>query len=255
MYINLLNEKIYYEIEDNNKPLVVFIHGMGGSSSILEAYKNFDNRNYRLLSFDLIGRGNSSCNQPITSKLWLENVKEILKKLNINNFFLLCHSFGCYLGSEILCDKSFKIINNLFVAPYNQYIEKNTFFREKIGKIYPASITLETSQKELDDIYKTIDKEEAKSVLIKNEHDYFINRPIMLDINDESFYSEKMNNSYNKCGTINIVGGESDLVVPKTSLEKLQKLNNNSLIFVDGKHTIISTHAKEINEILNTLIK
>lgn len=208
-----------------------------------------------MLNFDLIGRGQSSLNQNLSSELWVKNVKELLKKLNINNFYLFSHSFGGYLASEIMADPSFKVINNLYVAPYNPYIERNTDFRMKIASLYPKEVTKETEVSELKEIYKKIDHKIAETVLIKNEEDYIKSRDLMLDILDDNFYQKTMFKSYHAANTINMIGGDIDNIVPPDSLKKLQELNNNSLIFMDGKHNIVVTKMQEIHDILNSQIK
>ncbi|MDE7087987.1 MAG: alpha/beta hydrolase, partial [Malacoplasma sp.] len=119
MYLDFCNEKIYYSYENNTKPVVVFIHGLGGKAIYGEDFKKFNNRNYQLLCFDLVGRGNSSYNQNLSLELWIKNIETVLEKLKVNNFYVLAHSFGCYLTANLLLNKKFNIKNSLLITPYN----------------------------------------------------------------------------------------------------------------------------------------
>lgn len=256
MFINLLNEKIYYSLEeDNNKPLVVFIHGLGGFAQTGENFKKFANRNYRLLCFDLIGRGNSSYNQKLSLDLWFKNIQLILTKLKIKKFYILAHSLGGYLSVKLLQDKHFDIVDSLLVVPYNPFVESENQIRKRISKLYPKPIDKTTEDIELKKNYQVIDHELAELFLINNENIYIKDRDIMVDFLDQQFYDKKMKEAYLKAKKFKIIAATNDEVVPLKSLEKLAKLTNKKLTILEGGHDVIDTSDKKINELINKMIK
>lgn len=253
MEINFLNEKIYYFCEDNSKPLVVYIHGLGGKAEFAENLLKFDNRKYRILCFDLAGRGKSTFNDPISVNKWLENIYYVLDHLNIRDFYLLAHSFGCYLATEIMNSKKYNVINNVLVAPYNPYIPTNSPLGWKISSIYPKNFTSLNEAKSLYENY--IDKELAKTLLITDYVTYFKNKELMLSFIDEDFYKTRMMNSY-KTLKLNILAGIEDPIASLESCIKTKILNKDSTILkVDGGHDIIITQIQGINNFLNNFIE
>ena len=254
MYLDFLNEKIYYSFEDNSKPLVVFIHGLGGKAIYGEDFKKIDNRNYQILSFDLVGRGNSSYNNPITLQLWIDNIKAVLKELKIKKFYVLAHSFGCYLTANLLLDKDFEIIDSLLITPYNPFVKKECNFRQKILKIYPDNIDENTPLDKLLECYESVDKQILEEFEIFNFEIYRKDLQIMKKFTDQKFHDEKLLNDYNKATNFEIVAADNDLVVPYESMIELAKFKNKSPIVFNGGHDIIITHLKQISDLIEKMI-
>lgn len=255
MYLELLNEKIYYNYEnDSKKPLVVYIHGLGGSAALGENYLKFKNRNYRLLCFDLVGRGKSSFNQNISMDFWIENIKEVLNSLNIKEFFILSHSLGCYLSSKILLDKQFSVSNCLYIAPFNPFIESDCQIRTKIASIYPSEITKTSAIETLVETYNKIDKEIAKQFLINGVDSYIKNRDVLLDFVSQRFYDNEVLETYKSISNFEIVAASDDKVVSIDSLNKLANIKGKKFISLDGGHDVIVTQTNKINELVNDMV-
>lgn len=255
MYIELLNESIYYFLEnDNQKPLVVYIHGLGGKADFFEQYSKFTNRNYRILAFDLIGRGNTKTNQNLSIDLWLENIHAVLNALNIKEFYLLSHSLGAYLASEIINSKKYNILNSVFVAPFNCFVNKDSQFLQKIKSIY-SNRNLNDLQI-LKDQYEEINKEIASTLLINSYEDYVYNCQLLTTLIDINFYNKKMLKAFRKLVPTNFIVAKNDSVVNLESIKELCLLNKPlSCEIIDGEHNIIVTQKEFINEYLNKIVK
>lgn len=252
MYLDILNEKVYCsELENSDKPIVVYIHGLGGKASFFENFSSL-NRDYRIFAFDLIGRGNSSWNQNLSIDLWLENINLVLDELNINNFYLVSYSFGCYLATKIINSKKYNILDSLFICPYNGFINLNTPFIEKILSIYPKK---QLNDNEMKMIYESLNDDVLKAFKIETFEHYCWNYQLLSNFFDKNFYSDEMYQSYKEAGKINILGGKNDPVVPEYSLNKLVGLNESNLTMIDGDHLLVVSSSEIINNKINEMIK
>lgn len=253
MYLELLNEQIYYYFENNDKPVVVYIHGLGGKAEFFEKFDDFTDKKYQILAFDLPGRGKSSWNNPLNVLLWLNTICEVLDKLNIKKFYLLAHSFGCYLASEIINMNKYEIMDNLFICPYNPFIDFNSNFLNKIRLIY--------SNKEKNDLvslkkdYDSFDKEILKSFLINDFEHYLLSFDLFVNFIDNNFHNKIMKNAYLNAKSLNIVGGKNDQIVSLDSLDKLKQLNKSCLSLIDGEHNLMISNPSFIHEKLNEIVK
>ena len=254
MYLNFCNEQIYYSYENNSKPIVVFIHGLGGKAIYGEDFRKFNNRNYQLLCFDLIGRGKSSYNQNLSLELWIKNIEHVLEELKINSFYVLAHSFGCYLTANLLTNKKFNIKNSLLITPYNPFVEQTSNFREKILKIYPNEISENETEINLLNVYEKVDKKITEEIEIFNFDIYKKDLKIMKKFTSQIFHDVNMKNDYEKTNDYEIVAADNDLVVPYSSVKKLADFKNKKAIVFKGGHDIIITHAKEINDLINEMV-
>ncbi|MDE5767323.1 MAG: alpha/beta hydrolase [Malacoplasma sp.] len=254
MYLDFCNEKIYYSYENSTKPVVVFIHGLGGKAIYGEDFRKFNNRNYQLICFDLVGRGNSSYNQSLSLELWIKNIETVLEKLKVNNFYILAHSFGCYLTANLLLNKKFNIKNSLLITPYNPFVEPSSNFRQKILKIYPDEISEEESEKNLQNFYDKADKKITEEFEIFNFDIYKKDLKIMKKFTSQIFHDVNMKNDYEKSNNYEIIAADNDLVVPYDSVQKLADFKNKKTFVFKGGHDIIITHAKEINDLINKMV-
>ncbi len=92
--------RIYYRFnnESNNKPVLVFLHGIGGNWTVWKEEITFFHRmGYSTMTFDLRGHGLSEV--PLEEKSYnftnfTKDLKYILDKENIKNFILIGHSLG-----------------------------------------------------------------------------------------------------------------------------------------------------------------
>jgi len=90
-----------YEHSYGDQP-VIFLHYMGGSSLIWGSLIPYFISNYRVITLDLRGHGQSD--QPETGydiETMVEDVMGVLDFLNINKSHFIGSSLGCYVGTRL----------------------------------------------------------------------------------------------------------------------------------------------------------
>ena len=94
-----MNDLLNYRVSGNGRP-VVLLHGFLESSTM---WKHLEfPENIQQVAIDLPGHGNSSL-QGITSMKEMSNeVQKLLNSLNINDYDVIGHSMGGYVGLELL---------------------------------------------------------------------------------------------------------------------------------------------------------
>lgn len=129
MFIEILNEKIHYVLEDTGKPKVLFLHGFNSNlkfaTSIFHPQKNYD-----VVAFDFPGCGESSINDFASIDYYQNIALEFVKKMNLDNFFIVGHSLGAASAIKITEQMPQKVAGVLLAAPINPYLldyKKNPF--------------------------------------------------------------------------------------------------------------------------------
>ena len=82
----------YHRIE--NKPTVLFLHGWGGNENSFDITYNNLHQNFSLLSINLSDITTNYLDKSLTMHDYVLAVLRILKKHNICNCHIVCHSFG-----------------------------------------------------------------------------------------------------------------------------------------------------------------
>ncbi len=114
--------RIHYLYKKGPKPCVVFIHGLSGQHSAWEPfYTHLQQFGHAVLSIDLRGHGFSD--KPKDSKAYtLQNaVKDfelVITHEKINQFILVAHCYGSYLGL-IYADKHPDIVTKMLIVSPN----------------------------------------------------------------------------------------------------------------------------------------
>jgi len=96
--------KLGYKLigHDKNKPVIVFIHGLGSNHTRWsEFFANTSlNHHFNLLRVDLMGHGLSLQRRRVTRKEWCEDIAAILKQEGFSNAFVIGHSLGAQVAIE-----------------------------------------------------------------------------------------------------------------------------------------------------------
>lgn len=94
-FIEIDDQKINYKIEGSGKN-VVLMHGWGQNLQMMDYIFNHLKNNFRVLSFDFLGFGESDePKKSIDVQEYTEIFKKMLDVLDIENPILIGHSFGC----------------------------------------------------------------------------------------------------------------------------------------------------------------
>lgn len=108
------------------RPVLVFIHGLSGSSSAWARYEEFFGDTYNILTFDLRGHGNSQKRKTYEEYAIGEMASDLaalLSLLQIERCTLVSHSFGSLVALEYLITHPGTVVRNIFLAP-TAYLEE-----------------------------------------------------------------------------------------------------------------------------------
>lgn len=113
---------IYYRTNTfrSDRPTIVFVHGLSGSSSAWLPYEKTLESTFNLVSFDLRGHGKSK--KPLLydeyrMEDFAEDLYELTEHLNIEKFILLGHSLGAFVVLDFLRKHQEKVSQVIFLAP------------------------------------------------------------------------------------------------------------------------------------------
>ena len=123
-YMPFLDYKVYYRIvgekNDKKKPLLL-LHGGPGSThnyfEILDKLSVLDNR--MLISYDQLGCGNSYVEghkELWNLKTWIDELKCLIKHLNLDEFHILGQSWGGMLEIAYISDEKPKEIKSVILS-------------------------------------------------------------------------------------------------------------------------------------------
>nr|CAG8447627.1 15480_t:CDS:10 [Entrophospora candida] len=76
-------------------PLILFIHGLGGQAAQWEYQIEYFSSTANVLAIDLVGCGKKD----YTTESLVEDLIELLRRYPSDNTVLICHSYGCCLGT------------------------------------------------------------------------------------------------------------------------------------------------------------
>lgn len=120
-YLN--SEKIYYRKNNflNDRPTLVFIHGLSGSSSAWLPYEKKFERKYNILTFDLRGHGKSFKPRKFEEysiNHFSNDLYKILKKEKVSDIILISHSLGSLIALNFLFHHRKKVRAAILVSPH-----------------------------------------------------------------------------------------------------------------------------------------
>lgn len=129
-----LNNRLYYRKNnfEDNRPTLVFIHGLSGSSSAWTKYENKFEKQYNVLTFDLRGHGKSVKypdfrNYEIAK--FSEDLDSLIKELELKKYFLISHSFSTAITLDFLSKHQKDVEGVVFLSPVFLI---NKIFRSKL---------------------------------------------------------------------------------------------------------------------------
>ena len=107
-YIEFKNHRTYYrtigECKGNKKPLILLHGGPGSTHNYFEVLDDVAKKDDRMLvMYDQIGCGNSYIEghpEYFTSKVWIEELMQLRKELNLNEVHILGQSWGGIMALE-----------------------------------------------------------------------------------------------------------------------------------------------------------
>lgn len=265
--IILNNKKITYaEINSNMQNTVILIHGLGGDYRGLIDISSCIN-NHRIIIPDLPGYGLS---EPLDNNHTIENyahfINSFCKKINIESFILIGHSFGgaiSFMYSKLYPNSLTKLIL------LNPTLENDDTFLITITRIYMRAIKYmpDTISKFLLSnkllVYLTdrsVMTKEGKSAREKILHEDYLNyKRASSKAMKECSYSLDTLHIKDYIGEQNIktliLLGNKDLLVSPQKISFISDyLNNINIQIIDGGHLLPQENPKKVGPIINQFI-
>ncbi|MGC1495406.1 MAG: alpha/beta hydrolase [Sulfitobacter sp.] len=121
-YIDLGHGRTFCELDpEEDKPLIVCIHGWSTASYVWKGLRpKLREKGYRVLSFDLYGRGKSSSPEiKHTTELFVDQLSQLLDALNLGSqpFNVVGYSMGGAIGTSFVASRVDSVKRLLLIAP------------------------------------------------------------------------------------------------------------------------------------------
>ena len=226
--INLLDKQfdISYEIVNSTKDKdIVILHGWGSNKDIMKQAFSSYLKDYKHIYIDMPGFGKSSNEYILTTNDYAEVLKEFFKKININAFAIIGHSFGGKVATLLNPE-------NLILLSTAGILEEKSF--DVKLKIKLAKISNSFGLNNLTKIFRSKDVDKMD----ENMYGTFKN------VVDEDFSKEF--EKYEKNAII--FWGENDVATSLTSGKKINNLiKNSSFVSYLGDHFFFIKYAQDIS--------
>lgn len=168
---------------EGNKGTILGIHGLTGNSLQLSFYEQYYNKDFRFITMDLYGRGNSKANGDFNDIFQhAKDVQAIIEKLDLENIILMGYSMGGFIAS-IVASESNKVKSLILLdgaATMSEY--QRPIVEPSLGRLSKHFNSAEEYIDEVAEGYKTfgIDKSnEIEQVLayeIEDKGEYWENK-------------------------------------------------------------------------------
>ncbi|MBG0730992.1 alpha/beta fold hydrolase [Mycoplasma sp. 'Moose RK'] len=253
--IPIENEEIFYFIEENNRPKVLFLHGFNSNQNFIFQLKNKKDRKYDIVAVDFPGCGLSSQNEEITVEKYQDIIAKFIKILDIDISLTVGHSLGCVITLFLLKEGLTK--KAILVAPLNPYIFQAVFKNLiKNLNIWLLPKTLEDAKNCLKNLVFS-DKLNFRSDLQKNAINFlklvnkkrvFLKKIVTSQILNPDWHRRILLPLFQQQNDFLIIGAANDNFVPITSLEKISEKFKKKLITInDCGHAVFFEKSEEIN--------
>jgi pimeloyl-ACP methyl ester carboxylesterase len=118
----LSKNKIYYRVNKYKpgRPMLVFVHGLSGSSSAWLKFENRFEKKYNLLTYDLRGHGKSAkprAYQDYEVDKFSQDLYNLVQFLKLKNFTLVSHSYGTLIVLKFLTKYQALVKSVVFLSP------------------------------------------------------------------------------------------------------------------------------------------
>ncbi|VEU76608.1 alpha/beta fold hydrolase [Mycoplasmopsis columbina] len=269
--INLLKDEITYYKDDNfdssSLPIVLFIHGFGDTGTrALPLFKK-ENRNYKLISIDLPGCGESSNNELISLEYYRDILVEFVKKvLNNEDFYICAHSMGSHL-THLLSEIVSNIKHALLTAPaiyYNNpeiipFLEnKLSFFIPLNGeKLYENSLSLLAPHEEKSMQFPHVKNRilNTSTEYLQKNYDKFYNL-VKTQLINFDYLQKNIKPLWKKFKNKTVLYAEFDKILPPSLIEEVINENHvKGLMAKNAGHAILFSVPEQINNLIQEMVQ
>lgn len=255
---------IYYRVNESqaNRPTLVFVHGLSGSSSAWVEYEKKFEKEYNILCLDIRGHGKSAKLKHYNDyeiEKFSEDIFDLMKYLNIEKSVLISHSFGAFIAFEFLVKYQKLLASAVFLSPsFCVKKEKSTKVIELLLHPFVNFFSLIPGSFQ---IGGHIDYSKYK-----NTGDWNVGR-MFADIRNTSLriflYCLKQSYKFDReefLSSINIpvliIHGKNDTLFPvENSVIMSEKIRNSKLILLDNAdHILVLNNFPEVSEAIKNFI-
>jgi pimeloyl-ACP methyl ester carboxylesterase len=268
-FANIRDIKLSYRIYGEGFP-VIFIHGYGAKKEIWKPQVAEISKNYRVVTFDLRGTGESDRpNIPYTMKMMAEDVNELAEFLNIKKVHIIGRSFGGMIAQNFALLYPEKIDKLVLIAtnygrmdtewveiPKNGRLEEIEnlkrdplkAFKQKSKWLFHLKFRREMEGNPTKRFYEIFSMED----LIKES---MINPSRPQDIINQA-EAMKTHYTFDKLGKIRhktlLIAASHDRQTPVSVMEEMnKKIPNSELkIIYEAGHFMTLSRASEVNKII-----
>lgn len=264
MQEHIFEDRIYYRTNEFRfeRPTLVFIHGLSGSSSAWLPYEKIFKNKYNILTFDIRGHGKSKKFPHYSDyeiKHFAHDLHNLISHLNIPKFILISHSFGTLIAGKHIKLHPENIAGIVFLSPMFD-MEKDfasKFLRPilKLTKVFnllpfdskPRGHVDYTKHPNSTDwnIKRTI--ADVKNTTLR-VHMYVLRQSLIIE---QEYFLEKI-----KVPTL-IMHGMKDTMVPAKKAIALSKtIQGVQLVLIPNtNHIVVLNNVKEISETIESFIR
>jgi len=240
----------YYQTGDNNE-IILILHGWGRGAQTWKEVQEILGKNFKTISLDLPGFGNSQePNEIWGQKEYANLIYNFLEKLNIKEKVnLICHSFGGQVGVTFYNLYPEKVKRLILVSP--ALLKKNLTLRQKFINF-------------LSKIKNFLPKFIAENNFIKKlvyhlggANDYYLATNRMKEIFKKITQErETINLEKIKIPTL-LIWGKKDKILPLSFAKKIQeKIENSRLEIIENcSHSPHIENPKKLAKIILNFIK
>ncbi len=256
---------LYYRVNDfkGNRPTLVFVHGVYGSSSAWERHEEFFSDRYNILNYDMRGHGKSHVYKKYEDydiDKFVEDLNDLVDYLKIKNFILIAHSMGSLIVMDYLLKHQDKVKSAILLSPNMN--TGNTWLNTVINKpLLPLIKSVESKLPK----WRIGDHVDYSKYL--NSSDWAVRRSIA-DLKNTGLstylYCVRHFCGYDRRESVKnikipvlIVHGKKDSIFPvKNSIEMAQKIPNAKLaVLENADHIIVINHFEEVSKIIEDFVE
>ncbi len=248
-YIKEDGVDVFYRINGvENKPAIIFIHGLAGDSRFFHNQLKYFGNSYKTVAIDLPGHGRSSFVSGQTIEIYNRSIEAVLKKENITSYILAGHSMGGVICIEnylrhkdkikamilVSTSSTIPVSKTLIDASINDF---DKFFNKMLPRIFhkKAGIFILAAQ-------KNITKDQKR--IITGD----------LRLCSDIKYTDKLDEI---TVPVLLIANKFDRMIPSYMTEDMKwKIKDSKLVvFNDEGHVPFFENSTEFNEEVKTFIE
>lgn len=249
--------EIYYRTNERqpDRPTLVFVHGLSGSSSAWRVYEERFEKKYNLLTFDLRGHGKSlkyKKYDAYTIEHFVDDIHALLLHCGVEKCILISHSFGTLIALEFLARYQHMVLRAVFLSPsFAPLKSASAKFIAQLLRLLPALELLPHREK----VGTHIDYQKYPNTGDWNLRRMLADVPntgfrIYLYCTRQSFTVDREDFLKHISIPVLILHGKKDTIFPvKNSLLMKERIKDSELVLLeDADHIIVLNKSREVGD-------